>query len=191
MGSLKDFYKRTGIKIEKSKAKGFEDDLRLADEDEDEEIEPDPRRGRHLQNLYTAFKARFEKNKFRVRSKSPSIIGIFNKAAGRLNEHERQTHDEIDDRLFVVALFMKYGKDTYPGHLLGKAAIDIYYKKLEELCHTTYVPKKDEDVDQKLLEHLCKIRRETKEQVMAALKDAKIFSDAFIKKWKAAHKRRV
>lgn len=189
MGSLKDFYKRMGIRIEKTKTKGFEDDFRLAHEDEDEEIEPDPQRGRHLQNLYTAFKARFEKNKFRVRSKSPSIIKIFNKAAGRLNGHERITHEEIDDRLFVLAQFRKYGRSTYPGHLLSRAAIEFYHKTLDELIYHVATPNKNSE--RKMLKRLCEARGETEAEVIDAVENSGLLSNAFIKEWKASRKRKI
>lgn len=189
MANLKDFCKRTGIRIEKTTTKGFEDDLRLAHEDEDEEIEFDPERGRHLQNIYTAIKGSLEKNNFRDKSKKPPIIRIFNKAAGRLNEHERQNLVEVDDVLFVMAQFEKYGTRTYPGHLLSESAFEIYYKEMNRQCYQVATPSKDSD--RKLLKFLSLVRGESEEEVMANLKNAGIFSSAFIKRWRPSGKRRM
>ena len=124
-------------------------------EDDYQDIEPNPQRAVHLHNLYSAFKGAHEKIKFRRRTKNPAIISVFRKIARRLDEEERCSGEEIEDRLFVLALFMRYGKNTYPGHLLGKSAIDIYHEQLERLCHTVYTPKKN--ADDELLKYLCEV----------------------------------
>ncbi len=182
----RDFYKRLGITFDNRKLKGWEDDLRVVGEEDP--IKPDPVRGRHLQNIYTALKGGLEKNKFRGKSKNPSIIKIFNRAAGRLNAEERRTHLEIDDSLFVLAQFRKYGEWTYPGHLSGRAAIEIYNKALTEFC--TPVAKPNKHLEREVLKYLCQVRGEPEAEVMEALKDSGLFSPGFIKKWEVSHKRR-
>lgn len=96
----------------------------------DQNIKINPQRAAHLHNVYTAVKGLYEKNRFRKKTRNPSIVTTFNKLAQKLSEYERETGVEIDDGLFVMALFMKFGKNTFPGHLLVKSAIEIYEKKL-------------------------------------------------------------
>lgn len=188
MGSLKDIEKRIESSIGKTKTIKTEFD-HLTVVGEDQNVRFDPQRATHLQTVYTAIKGSYEKNKFRKKTMKPSIITIFNKIAQKLSEYEREIGVEIDNALFVVALFKKYGKNTYPGHLLGKAAIDIYFEKLGELYDVRHVPSKDSD--RRVLKYLCEVRRETEAEVMHALEHAGIFSSAFIKKWKLSHKRKI
>ncbi len=156
-------------------------------DEEEEEIILDQLRGERLHTIYTAIKGWYEKNKFRKKSKDKRVISIFSKVAGRLNACERETELEIDDILFVVALFAKYGKGTYPGHLLGKAATDIYYEQVDGLYNRRTPPLDQVAHDKKLLRHLSEVRGETEEEVIEALEDAGVFSHAFLKKWKLAH----
>lgn len=154
----------------------------VTDEDNYQDIGPNSPRAIHLHNLYSAFKGAHENITFRRKTKNPAIISVFSKIARKLDEEERRSGEEVEDRLFVLALFLRYGKNTYPGHLLGRSAIDIYHEQLGRLCYTVHTPKKN--TDDELLKYLCEVRDESEEEVMYALEGAGLFSSAFIKKWK-------
>ena len=113
---------------------------------------------------------------------------MFKKIADNLSRYERQTGAEIDDRVFILALIMKYGKKTYPGHLLGKKAIDIYFEREGQFVYTVVSPSKDSE--QRTLDYLCEVRQEDPDQIMDQLQDSGLFSPAFVKKWKANVRKR-
>jgi hypothetical protein len=92
----------------------------MTGEDTYQGIQPKLQRAAHLHNLYNAFKGSYEGIRFRRKTKNTAIISVFRKVANKLDEEERWTGEEIEDRLFVLALFLRYGKKHLPGPSLRR-----------------------------------------------------------------------
>jgi hypothetical protein len=110
--------------FEEPKVQGFDECWDI----DEEEVEPDPRRGWILRNLFLASKNLFQRRE----SKRNGTNSFFDEIAGRLNAWERRTGRQIDDELFVMTMRRRYGEWFYPGHMLGKEALKIYHKGMKE-----------------------------------------------------------
>lgn len=158
--------------------KGFEDDLKLADT---KEVVTCNGRARHLLNLFTAFKGCSYGNAYRKRATWKGTLTTFAHIDKMLSEEEKTTKEEIDDVLFVVSHFRKYGKGTFPGHMVSKHAIDIYHEWLERNIQNEYEGTVD---DLKTLEYLASVRGESLEEAFDVLKGSGLFSKEFIESFK-------
>ena len=84
------------------------------------------------------------------------MIERFNAIARNLIECEEESKEEIEDELFIAALFKRYGKATYTGHLQGKSALRIYHEQLRYMVYDRHVP--DKDSEKRMLKGLAESR---------------------------------
>jgi hypothetical protein len=175
----------------KSKDHPYRDQRTTEEEDKDQTQDEIIvlQRAMRLQNIYIALKIRYQRKTFWRKSKNPAVLETFKKVAKTLIETEQESKEEIQDELYVAAIFLKYGYETQPGHLLGKNAYAIYRERLGQLVYTKYTPKKN--LDEETLKYLCEARGETPAETIWALRNSGLFSQSFIKKWEKKRGRKV
>ena len=129
MRRLRKVHKTWPIDFREPKTQGFDESWNIDEEEE----EPDPERGLTLRNLFLASKNLVQETDAGRRSERNGTNSFFDQIAGRLSAWERKTGRKIDDGFFVMTMRRKYGEWFYPGHMLGKEALNIYHKETKEV----------------------------------------------------------
>ena len=129
MKTLRKACKRKAIDFGEPKTQGFDESWDI----DEEEVKPDPRRGWTLLNFFLASKNLPKAKKGGMKSGGDLRNSFFPLVAGTFNAWERRTGRRIDDRAFVMTMRRRYGEWFYPGHMLGREALSIYQKEMEEV----------------------------------------------------------
>lgn len=108
---------------------------------------------------------------------SPSFTCFF-KLAKKFIHYQNQYKIRVNIVDFLLAHFDWWGKETYPGHLLGANAFDFYHK-FQKRRYVTLV-RSNEGGEKEMFEYLCQVRKETSEQLMRVLGKSEIFSEEFL-----------
>jgi len=138
---------------------------------------------RYLYRLFLAHKAKLSERIFFFRlSNSKRTHTIFKKLLKRLEDHYKNTKEEIDPTIYIDAHLRFFGPNCFANQLISQCSLALYKAyELKRYSKKVYQTDNDFEEQQKTLTQLVEVRNESEKKVLKQLKKSGLFSKAFIR----------
>lgn len=132
-----------------------------------------PPKARYLFKLFMALRLASKNDKWRFITACKASKTCFQKLAEML-----EAHDITDEVGFMISQCCYWDiTKIYPAHLISPYAVLIYRRWREEQAP---IAKEEPNQEGRMLEALCRARREPKQQVLRLLCNSGLFSQEFL-----------